>query len=149
MSAARGFTVIELLIALVVLALLGAAVAPAWHEQVVRTRRHEAQATMERLMLQQERYYTQNGSYLAFSARSTDPEQRQFQWWSGASAQTSSHEIEGRACDGQRLSECLQLLATPGTAMVDAGFRDRGCEQLILTSTGLRLARGPQSQCWR
>lgn len=147
----KAFTLIEMLIVLVVLSLLAAVAMPAWQDHVVRTRRYEAQATMQRLMLQQERYFTQNGVYLAFSAsaNATDVEAGQFPWWSGASAPLSAYELEGKACEGSTLAECVQLVATPGTARVDTRFRDPACAVLTLTSSGLRLASGPQTQCWR
>jgi len=143
MSTARGLTMIEMLIVCVMLCLLAAAAAPAWNEHMVRTRRLEAQATMQRLMLQQERYFTQHGTYLAFGA------ERQFQWWSGTMPPASGYEIEGKACDGETVQACIQLVATPGTPLVDARYRDADCGQLVLTSTGLRLATGPQLHCWR
>ena len=145
----RGFSMIELLIAMVIIGVLASVAMPAWHDHVIRTRRNEAQATLFRLMLQQERYFTQNGSYLAFSASSTGFEQRQFQWWSGLTALRSGYEIEGRPCDGALIEECVQLVATPGTALVDVDFRDRECNQLTLTSTGARTASGRRSDCWR
>jgi type IV pilus assembly protein PilE len=42
----------------------------------------------------------------------------------------------------------VQLVAMPGTAQVDAKFRDDDCGKLTLTSTGLRLASGPATGCW-
>ncbi|MET0321993.1 MAG: type IV pilin protein [Duganella sp.] len=149
MNARRGFSMIELLVVMLIVAMLAAAAAPAWHDHVLRTRRHEAQATMQRLMLQQERFFTQHGTYLAFSAGATGEQERQFQWWSGATPQGSGHEIEGKACDGEVIDTCVQLVATPGTARVDPRFRDAQCDQLTLTSTGQQLARGPHPNCWR
>ena len=149
MNAPRGLTMIEMLIVCVMLSLLAAAAAPAWHEHLVRTRRLEAQATMQRLMLQQERYFTQHGTYLAFGVASNGVEERQFQWWSGATPPTSGYEIEGKACDGETVQACMQLVATPGTPRVDARYRDADCGQLVLTSTGARLASGPHLNCWR
>jgi type IV pilus assembly protein PilE len=149
MSTARGLTMIEMLIVCVMLCLLAAAGAPAWNEHMVRTRRLEAQATMQRLMLQQERYFTQHGTYLAFGAANNGVEERQFQWWSGTMPPASGYEIEGKACDGETVQACIQLVATPGTPLVDARYRDADCGQLVLTSTGLRLATGPQLHCWR
>jgi len=151
MNTSRGFSMIELLVVCVIAMLLAAVAAPAWNDHLVRTRRHEAQATMQRLMLQQERYFTQHGSYLAFgpAVQGDDPEQRQFQWWSGATAPASGYEIEGKACDGHTLDTCVQLVATPGTPRVDARFRDADCGELTLTSSGLRQAGGPRADCWR
>ena len=104
---------------------------------------------MQRLMLQQERFFTQHGTYLAFGAATNGVEERRFQWWSGATPTTSGYEIEGKACDGETVQACIQLVAKPGTALVDARYRDADCGQLALTSTGLRLATGPQLHCWR
>lgn len=151
MSTPRGFSMIELLVVCIIAMVLAAVAAPAWHDHLVRTRRYEAQATMQRLMLQQERYFTQHGSYLAFDAQTKgdDPQTRQFQWWSGATAPASGYEIEGKACDGHTLDTCVQLVATPGTQRVDGRFRDADCGQLALTSSGLRQSTGPQANCWR
>ncbi|KQQ42506.1 pilus assembly protein PilE [Duganella sp. Leaf126] len=151
MNTPRGFSLIELLVVSIIAMVLAAVAAPLWTEHVVRTRRYEAQATMQRLMLQQERYFTQHGSYLAFGADvdADDPDVRSFQWWSGATAPASGYEIAGKACDGHTLDSCVQLLATPGTQRVDARFRDTDCGQLRWTSSGLRQADGPQTTCWR
>lgn len=149
MRIVRGFTLIELLIVLVLMLLLSAAAYPAYTEFTVRARRTEAQAMLQLLMQQQERYYSSHGSYVAFAADAADEDARAFQWWSGVSAAGSAYEIEGKACDGASILDCVQLVATPGTARVNTAFRDKTCGNLILTSTGLRLATGEASQCWR
>ncbi|WP_295991912.1 type IV pilin protein [Rugamonas sp.] len=131
-----GFSAIELMTLLVVAALLAAAAVPAFSRYVVRVRRGEAEALLEQLMQQQERYYELNNSYLAFSAASSDPAARQFKWWSGASAPVSAYEIVGKACDGELIAQCIQLQATPGTGNVDPRFREPDCQMLTLTSSG-------------
>lgn len=143
-----GFSLLELLIVLVILAVLAAQAMPAFQQHVIRARRAEAQATLLQLMQQEERFYTQTNTYIAFSSGATDPEAHQFKWWSSNGAPTSAYEIEGKACDGEPISQCVQLIATPGTALVDSRFRDDDCRQLKLTSSGLRLATGPSTRCW-
>ncbi|MTV39349.1 type IV pilin protein [Duganella radicis] len=143
-----GFSLIELLVVLVIAGVLMALVVPAYQQHVVRTRRGEARSALLTLMMQQERFHTQHNSYVAFSAGMADGEARHFHWWSGASAPTSAYEIEGKACDGELISQCVQLIARPGTAMVDSRFRDDDCRVLTLTSAGLRLASGPAAGCW-
>lgn len=133
---------------LVIIAVLATLLIPSFQQHIVRTRRSEAHAALLQLMQQQERWYSQTNSYLAFSSSSSEPEQRRFKWWSGSSRQTSAYEIEGRACDGEAISQCVQLIATPGTDNVDPQFRDSDCQQLTLTSTGLRLASGSGQHCW-
>ena len=143
-----GFSLIELLVVLVIIGVLTASVMPAYQQHVVRTRRSEAQSTLLRLMMQQERFHSQHNRYVAFSAGDAEPEARHFQWWSGANAAVSAYEIEGKACDGELIAQCVQIIARPGTALVDSRFRDSDCRELILTSSGLRLASGPAPGCW-
>ncbi len=140
-----GSTVVGVLVAVLIVAILAAVALPVWHEAVIRMRRGEAQATLQELMQQQERYFTRFNSYAAFSAVSDS----EFRWWSGRAARSSAYEVEGKACDGQLIRDCIQLVATPGTPNVDASFRDPRCERLILTSSGLHLATGPAHDCWR
>jgi type IV pilus assembly protein PilE len=149
MQASQGFSLIELLIVLALVLVLSAAAYPAYTEFAIRARRTEAQAALYLLMQQQERYYSRHGRYIAFNADAADDDARAFRWWSGASASSSAYEVEGTACDGETISTCVQLVARPGTARVDSAFRDKACENLVLTSTGLRLATGPSSRCWR
>ena len=145
----EGTSLIEMLIAMVILGVLAGGAMSSWQQHVVSARRNEAQATLLRLMLQQERYFTQNGTYLAFSSGSTGFEERQFQWWSGSRPQTSGYEIEGKACDNEPIEQCVQLVATAGTAKVDANFRDDECREMKLLSTGERLSTGTRANCWR
>jgi type IV pilus assembly protein PilE len=143
-----GFSLFELAVVLVIIAVLAAQAMPAYTQHVIRTRRGEAQSALLKLMMQQERFHTQNNTYIAFSASATEPEARHFQWWSGANPKTSAYELEGKACDGELIAQCIQIVATPGTELVDNRFRDEDCKVLTLTSTGLRLASGPAAGCW-
>ena len=143
-----GFTLIELLVVLLIMAVLAAVAVPAYTHYVTRTRRTEAQSALLKLMMQEERLHTQTNSYIAFSAANQADEAGHFQWWSGASPKSSAYEIEGKACPGELIAECVQLVATPGTGLVDSTFRDADCGSLALTSTGLREASGPAMGCW-
>lgn len=144
----QGFSLLELLVVLAISSILMALALPAYQHAVIRARRTEGQVALWQLLQQQERFYTQANSYQAFSASATEPEARQFKWWSGSGANNSAYEIEGKACDGEAISQCVQLIATPGTARVDGRFRDEGCQQLILTSRGRQLATGREERCW-
>jgi len=145
---AKGFTLLELLVALVILAMLGAQLYPSFHRHVIRVRRLEAQTALQQLMQQQERYFSQSNTYVEFSASANNPAARLFKWWSGSSPATSAYELEGKPCDGELISQCVQLIAKPGTALVMSTFRDEDCQRLTLTSNGERRASGPAPGCW-
>lgn len=145
---AAGFSLIELLVVAAIVCVLAALSYPTFQSHIVRSKRAEAQAALMQLMQQQERYYSQNNSYLAFSSASTDPHEMLFKWWSGHSAAASGYEISGSACAGESIARCVQLDAVPGTANVDAGFADADCQTLSLNSSGDRSASGPYQRCW-
>jgi len=140
-----GGSLLGMLTTLAIIGILSAIAIPVWSEAVIRMRRSEAQAALQELMQQQERHFTRFNSYTAFSANTGS----EYRWWSGRTASSSAYELEGKACDGQQIRDCIQLVATPGTANVDSRFRDPQCERLILTSSGLHLATGPSRSCWR
>ncbi|KQV46649.1 MULTISPECIES: type IV pilin protein [unclassified Duganella] len=140
-----GGSLLGMLTTLVIIGILSAVAIPVWSEAVIRMRRSEAQAALQELMQQEERHFTRFNSYAAFSMNADS----EYRWWSGRTASSSAYELEGKACDGQQIRDCIQLVATPGTSNVDNRFRDPQCERLILTSSGLHLATGPSRSCWR
>ena len=110
--------------------------------------RIDAQVALLELMQEQERHFSRHNSYLAFSADSQDEDARRFKWFSGRDAAGSAYELRGQACPGQTLQRCIELLALPGTARVDAHFKDPECETLSLTSDGQHRASGREQKCW-
>jgi type IV pilus assembly protein PilE len=59
----KGFTLIELVIALTVLGILAAIAYPSYQNQVAKSRRGDAQAALMAFANAMERYYTQNNTY--------------------------------------------------------------------------------------
>ncbi len=140
----RGFTLIELMVVLVILAILAAIEYPSYMESVRKARRAEGRTALMQIMQQQERYYSQHGSYIAFSSAAPHG----YKWFSGNSAADSSYEIVARECAGDMLDNCVLLVATPGTKNVNAGYEDDVCGELTLASNGIKTASGHGSQCW-
>ena len=143
-----GFTLAELLVTMVIMLILASIAYPAYTSFMIKARRAEGQTALLDAMLQQERYYTQHQTYLVFSSASTEPDAKDFRWWSGQVAADSAYEISGRACPGITLERCIELHAEPGTAVVNASFSDPECATLILTSAGHAYATGPKARCW-
>ncbi len=60
----RGFTLIELMIAVVVIGLLSAVAYPSYQQQVAKGRRTDAKQSLLELSQRMERYYTERGTYV-------------------------------------------------------------------------------------
>lgn len=148
MKPSRGFTLIETMIVMTIIALLAALAYPGYRGFVVKARRVEAQAALLELMQKQERYYTQHNRYLAFSADDSGPDQGYFKWWSGSNARASAYELRGKPCAGKEIARCIIIEAIPGTDKVDTTFRDGECQTLTLDSSGAHTASGSDPGCW-
>lgn len=148
MSRRAGFTLVELLVVLAIVAILAAIAYPGYAQQVVKTRRVEAQLALVDTMQRQEQYRALHHTYVAFSSSSADGDARQFHWWLGAQPAASAYELEGRACEGQDISQCIELRAQPGTTNVDARFSDPECGVLSFDSAGTQGSSGAGQRCW-
>jgi type IV pilus assembly protein PilE len=144
----HGFTLVEMMIVLAIVSILAAMVYPSYARQVVKSRRIEAQLALVEAMQKQEQYRALHHTYVAFSSSAADADSREFRWWLGTRPENSAYELDGRACDGQDISQCIELRAIPGTANVDVGFDDPDCGILSLDSTGAQGASGDALRCW-
>jgi type IV pilus assembly protein PilE len=140
----RGFSLIELMIVMMIVAILAGVAYPSYQESVRKAKRAEGRAALMQLMQQQERFYSQRSSYIAFSSSSVDTNEKQFRWYSGETEKKSAYEINGRACAGDSIDNCIILTATAGTSKVDSNYTDLKCGALTLSSTGRKSPDG----CW-
>jgi type IV pilus assembly protein PilE len=120
----RGFTLIELMIALVIVAILAGIAVPSYRNYVLRSHRVEATAALLKVAAAQEKFYLQNNTYtenvgkVAGLGLSTDDNTDNFATENGwykitvtdADTEAFSVKAEAQAKDGQTDDiECLEF----------------------------------------
>ena len=131
---AKGFTLIELMIVVAVIGIIAAIAYPSYQDQVMSTRRGDAQGALMAFASSMERYYTQNGSYLGaagngspINATLTPPDASVFPSEAPLDGDTKYYDL--RVYDLRANSFILR--AVPKGAQAGDGF-------LQLSSTGAR-----------
>lgn len=138
---ARGFTLIEMLITMSIIAIIAAIAIPSYQEQIRRTRRADARQELMRFATAQERFYTNcNRFALALNGATAT--------CSGLDAATATVNSSNGYYAISMVSDgaTYTLTATPRLAQVT----DTGCGILTLTDAGLRGSTGtlPSADCW-
>ena len=130
MRAQAGFSLLELIIAMIIVLVLSAAAYPSYLNLIQHSRRAEARSALHATMLLEERYYTLHNTYFAFDHNTANSP---FKWWSGDAGATSYYEIRAGSCPDKTLGECVLLTAIPGTVNVRS-HADPVCGNLMLDS---------------
>jgi type IV pilus assembly protein PilE len=135
----RGFTLIELMIALVIVAILAGIAVPSYRNYVLRSHRVEATAALLKVAAAQEKFYLQNNTYtdnvgdVAGLGYSTTDDTDKFDTESGW------YEIKVTAAD----NEVFTLTATAKGDQVN----DSKCASFTLESSGAKSAT--TDECWK
>lgn len=131
----RGFSLIELLIALTILAIVAAFAVPSYGAYVTETRRSDAHIALIRVAQQQEQFHSLNSNY---ATALTDL---------GAAGQSAQGyytlSLANVGCTTGYVG-CFQVTATA----VGAQASDTPCATLSLDQSGLRSATGGGTECW-
>lgn len=130
MTKNKGFTLIEVMIVVVIIGILASIAYPSYQEYVRRANRAEGQAFLQDLAARQERYFSQNNSYV------TDVTKLGVT----TGSETGKYTVTATAPAG---SGGYLLTATPN-------FDDPKCGKLSLNALGAKTAeKGSISDCWR
>lgn len=144
----KGFTLIELMIAVALVAILAAIAYPSYQEQVLKTRRSDGQSILLDLAGVEEQFFTRFNTYTTTIVGDAD--------CTGAACglnrtNTSSqghYTVAAAAGTTGNIATSFMLTATP----VGPQSSDTKCANLTLTSTGIKSATGtaadPAKTCW-
>ena len=145
----KGFTLIELMIVVAIVAILGSLAYPSYRDSVLKGKRAEARTALMELMQQQERYMTQRNAYLEFSnagGTTTTPANAKdvFKIYSGNSLGNAAYLLQADRCDApnDKINECVKLTAKPRGS-------DPAVGDLWLTSTGQKGCTTNSAACWK
>lgn len=135
-SAMRGFTLIELVIVIAIVAILAAIAIPSYQDSVRKARRGQAKADMVEYAQLAERFHTINNTYLNFETGLPAVSPRE----AGA---TPAYDLNYATTQNTFL-----ITATPAVGSMQTG--DTRCLTLTLSETGLKTESGSGTvpDCW-
>lgn len=135
----EGFTLIELMITVAIIAILAAVAIPSYRDSVWKGKRGEAKAAILRTMQTEERWYTQNNAYLPFPTPPL-PANAPFSTFSADNAVNSRYIISAEQCTTGS-NACVRIVATVN------GSPDPFCgATLSMDTMGNKLPTKPG--CW-
>lgn len=133
---ARGVTLIELMVVVVIVAILASIAVPSYRNYVVRSQRTDATAALLRLAAAQEKFYLQNNTYAANASQV-----------GGTSSENGWYTIAVAAADTDSFSASATV--TAGSAQA----KDADCNVFTIDESGQRGATNKSGttnmNCWR
>ena len=135
-----GFTLVEAMIVVVVIAILASIAYPSYMQSVRKSKRTDAHTALTRTSTNLERFFGTNGTY------TTDTSQLRLMLDAGTAYSDNGHYIitVAAGATGIGSSYVVNANATPGDMQAD----DTGCTALSLDSLGRRTPDPTASRCW-
>jgi type IV pilus assembly protein PilE len=136
-----GFTLVELMIVVVVVAVLAGIALPAYQDSVRKARRSDAKAGLFAVAGRQEQFMLDRGSY------TIDMKDLGYAETASMTTDDEHYTIAAIACTSGVIANCYQLTATPIIGSPQTA--DAYCTSFGLDSRGTKSATGSaDTECW-
>lgn len=135
-----GFSLMELLIALTIVAILTTIAFPSFMQSVRKSKRIDAQTALTNATNNLERFFATNGTY------TVDSSQLGLKMDAGSAYSENDHYVVVVAAGATGIGSSYVVTATATADGVQAG--DTGCTVLSLDSLGRRIPDPTASRCW-
>lgn len=136
----RGFTLIELMVAVTIVGILAAIAYPAYNDSVRKSRRAQAKVDLAELSQRAERWYTANNSYAGFFTKVKDDN---MDYSPRTKPRDQAFYVITRDGAADTAASTFTLTATAqGDQAKDA------CKNLSIDATGKRTTSSSRTDCW-
>ena len=136
MKTAKGFSLIELLIVVVIVGILFAVALPSYQQYTRASKRTEAQGALLDLAARQERFVAQNNTY------STEISADTGLGFGTTESSNGYYDLSAAACAGGTIATCYVLTASAKGAQLS----DTECLNITYDSAGVK--GGTTDDCW-
>ncbi len=142
MPSFKGFTLVELMVVIVIVAILAAIAIPGYTSQIRKSRRTEARNALLDAAGREERFYATNNYY---SVTSSDLGYGTGSWPINVG---NNYYSLSATCTGGGKTPCTDYTLT--ATAINSQAKDAACTALTLTSAGLQGATGAATAatCW-
>lgn len=136
MNKNNGFTLIELMITVAIIAIIMGVALPSYFQQIVKSNRADAKVELLRLAQVQESYFTQNLSYansltqLGLSGDTTETEHQHYT--------VTVFSTTPGGCTGTAAAPSCQGFTLKATPASSTQLEDSHCTEFTLSNTGLK-----------
>ena len=146
-----GFTLVELMIVVAIVGILAAIAYPSYIDSVRKGNRAEGRAAITNLLQQQERFFTQNNTYVAFDT-AADATAANMKDYSGDGLRAAAkYLLVAKRCAAiggvvPPIRDCVDIVATPQAGV----FNDPDVATMAIDTQGRRVCTGDNiSRCWK
>lgn len=149
----QGFTLIELMVVVAVIAILSTIAIPAYEQSVTKARRADAKVALMKLAQLQEAYFSNNNKYAVTLTELLASSSEGFSGVNGTTAQSPQNYYTLTLTPGTVATRSFTLTAAPsGDMATREGKMSVSCKGLTLDSTGQRGisggGTGSVQDCW-